>query len=623
MNKAFLTARRLLASVLVEDVRRLADAVGRLQEGSQTSNSLSQDMSEGVPRPSAPADMVAEADRLASEGLEIRWPLDATQIFRALNSYLAEPEGQLLLEVGGEPVAPKPPSMRCENCGEPAAPTVCDACGKVQTLCGECAIEAVGEDGGEATVCPECAEDLKECHNCDKLIMPGAEVTVSGDECCAACAEEDSTVCDDCGDRDWNDNMTHVESSDKSVCDSCRQNNYGHCEGCQQTFPDDEMHYGDASLCDDCWGERMTTCQECGEEILIEDANYDEDEGGYFCSDCYTGGNLHEDVTDLGVDFDREVESDETPLAERLGVLLRLIGERGRMPISRLKKSHPGLAASIMAELDINKLADGNAITRELVEAARDGIEETFAGLRVSLGEWGGVQRLYNKNNLVFRLDARDVIDELENRDGSADEGSEERAAANLLEAAVDAGMSAHPIMPKSTIGWARVVPIDDTWYIEELQSDFDADAGRIRRYVKSEGKTEKLPSSVSAEDVRLGWPLVRDLLDNWEHYLLAKVAGIARENGVKTLAVISKRQLDEWAEEPPPGAYDTVGKTRSDSKRKRYYRDAPKGMGFTLEQTDIGGLEQKAWLRAASKRGMLERIPRLVAFELSLGLLG
>ena len=130
------------------------------------------------------------------------------------------------------------------------------------------------------------------------------------------------------------------------------------------------------------------------------------------------------------------------------------------------------------------------------------------------------------------------------------------------------------------------------------------------------------LPSGVSAEDVRLGWPLVSDLLDNWEQHLLAKLANIARENGVKTLAIISKAQLDAWEEIPPPG-YDTSGKTKSNTKRKRYYRDAPKSMGFTPENAELGGLKQEVWLRAASRDGLFERMARLATFEVSLGLPG
>ncbi len=615
MNKAYMTARRLLASVIVQDdVQRLAEAVGRLQDQSR-----SQDMGDGVSRKDAPQDMTAEADRLSVEGVGIRWPLDRIEMLKALNSYIAEPEGQLLLEVGGEPIAPDQPSKRCEECGAAARRVECDNCDKTQFLCEECAIEAIDEDMNDVGVCAECADDLNECFECDELILQDAEVAIGGSNYCAKCAEESST-CPGCGDREFDKDLTWIECADRSVCDSCKSD-YGYCEGCSNYYHNDDMRSGEGgdSMCSDCWDETMTTCGECGEDVPREDAIWDEDEDEYFCSDCSTGGNLHADVTDLGVDFDRNIESGETPLAERLGMLLRLMSDRGRMPISQLKKSHPGLAMSIMAELDINRLADGNSITKALVEAARDSIEETYSGLRVSLGEWGGAQRLYNKNNLVFRLDVRDLID----GDGSG--ASEDwAAAARLLEAAAGAGMRAHPVILESTIGWARVVHLDDTWYIEELQSDFDSDAGRIRRYVKSEGKTESLPSSVSAEDIRLGWPLVKDLLDNWEQYLLAKVADIARENGVKTLAIISKRQLDEWTKgNPPPSGYDAVGKTKSDSKRKRYYRDAPKSMGFNLEEAEIGGLEQQVWLRAASRYGLFERMARLAAFEASLGLPG
>jgi len=609
-----MTARRLLTAAVQDDVQRLADAVGRLQE---QRNIQSDD--DGIYRHEAPSEMVIEADRLVREGLGISWPLDSVEILKALNSFIVEPEGQLLLEVDGEAIAPERPRKRCEECGGAGEPVKCGNCGKTQYLCREHTNTATDEDGSELEVCSECAEDLETCYNCDGLIFTDSAISIGNDNYCASCAEESSN-CDDCGDRELDEDLTHIESADKNICNSCR-NEYGYCERCNEYHHHDDMR--DSSLCDECWSEEMTECEECGTDIRRDDANIDDDTGAPYCDDCFDGGNLHEDATDLGVEFDRGIKGDETPLSERLGMLLRIMGEKGRMSISQLKKSHPGLASAIMSEYDVNRLSDGNSFTKEKVKKARDALEEKYEGLRVSVGEWSGDQRLYRKDNLVFRLDVRDMIDEMEERDGSAGETSEDRAAVSLLEVAANAGMGAHPVIPKSTIGWARVVPFGDTWYVEELQSDFDFGAGAIKKYVKDKGKTVSLPSGVSAEDVRVGWPLVSDLLDNWEQHLLAKLAEIARENGVKTLAIISKSQLDAWKENPPGRDYSVSGKTRSNTKRKRYYRDAPKSMGFDLKDEEIGGLQQKVWLRAASMDGLFERMARLAAFEASLGFAG
>gem|GEM_PF-5992236 len=114
---------------------------------------------------------------------------------------------------------------------------------------------------------------------------------------------------------------------------------------------------------------------------------------------------------------------------------------------------------------------------------------------------------------------------------------------------------------------------------------------------------------------VENGWGLV----DTWEYHLLAKLADIASRNAVERLAVLSKRQLDTWTTCPKCGrqsdgswcpfcknyslgGFDVSGKTKSISKRKRYYERAPRAMGFELRRARLGGVEQEVWLRAARR---------------------
>ena len=514
----------------------------------------------------ATPEMQADVKWLQSEGIHFSWPLESQDMFAEARFLSTEPKGQMQLADEGGPIGPEKLGAPCEECGGVAEEGaggrfLCEEC---SVECAEChervpkeeAVEAVGEDGAESTLCEDCAEDLEKCESCEKLILENTGRRVGGDQYCDSCSE-DAYWCEDCENNFWAEDMNTVD--DKSVCDDCFRSGYFTCEGCKENFPDGSGQEIDSeTYCIDCASENFSSCENCGEMVPNDEVNATDD--GVYCNDCYEGSEgarLHQDVDDLGVDFEREIDKKETPLADRLRTILKLMGDGDKLPIAKLRKSRPGLIDALSADMDINRLREGGSLARAKVEVALDSAEPKFEGLRVSLGEWKGDQRMFDEDNLVFRLDAADAAEELE-RQGDKD-------AATLLRAAGEATGSEHPGIPGSTIGWARVVQFaggpdaDSTWYIEELQSDFDGKAGTIKGKLKDKETATSESTSIaglglSDEQLRQAWARVGDLIGNWELHLLAKIAQIAKENGVERLAILSKGQLDKWTRCPQCG---------------------------------------------------------------------
>ena len=95
---------------------------------------------------------------------------------------------------------------------------------------------------GSAIKCLNCGEDI---------------VDSSDSFCCGHC--DDRLICDNCGNRIDNDDYYNVQ--------------------------------GD-TLCQECFDEYAVQCDECGEYIYRDNAYYDEDNGYYYCRDCW---KIHHD----------------------------------------------------------------------------------------------------------------------------------------------------------------------------------------------------------------------------------------------------------------------------------------------------------------------------------------
>ncbi len=92
------------------------------------------------------------------------------------------------------------------------------------------------------------------CTSCKRAIDGDETIyTVHGETVCEDCADEETVICDRCGERIWN----------------------------SENEGDDSI-----SLCTPCYERYYTHCDICGELINLDDANYDDDDGPY-CDECY------------------------------------------------------------------------------------------------------------------------------------------------------------------------------------------------------------------------------------------------------------------------------------------------------------------------------------------------
>ena len=574
---------------------------------------------------------------LARQGVRFEWPLTVEEVHRLWNQYTREPWTQTQFYQDDEPIGPHTPTRRCEICGEPKPDSKLDLG------------TAKSDETTQIIYCDDCGFP---CEKCRMIVVRDEEeppIEIAGELYCESCAE-DSHDCDDCEERHWDDDLRRTTDG-RTLCEECLSENYFVCDSCNEYESDEEMNRtpNDSYMCNDCFGEYYFICGACGESASLTDAH---DQGGNtVCADCYQGEGEEVHNEDKPLDRDDHIEFERDigkalPLMDKLRTLGRLLGEKGRAPVAKLRQSHAALLKSIAGEIDINLLMEKGSITADRIRQVAEKVETPYGGLQVSIGGWTGDQRMYDEDNIVFRLDADDVMDDLRKQGDSA--------AAQLLRIAIDAQSDEHPVIYGSSIGWLRIVPFEEAegtvWYIEEVQSDFDTEG--LRKFVKTKGEAITVDyqfvdaSQFDGEELKEAWNVVGSLLENWEHYLLAKVADIARENGVKNLAIISRQQLDEWMQDrcqecgwtgiarfkcpncgrtrslvsiSRPEGYDIGGKTVSTSKRKRYYQNLPKEMGFELKETEMGGLPQKVWLRAASKSSVFERAAKHAAFIQSL----
>lgn len=123
------------------------------------------------------------------------------------------------------------------------------------------------------------------CEDCGCRILYEDDEYWVGDYCyCRDCV----TWCEICDEYHRNDNTTYVESEDRYVCYNCLDRYYRRCEHCGEYFDKDFMYYVegiDGYVCSDCL-ENYYRCEHCGEYFELDQVHEDDD-GCYYCDDCY------------------------------------------------------------------------------------------------------------------------------------------------------------------------------------------------------------------------------------------------------------------------------------------------------------------------------------------------
>lgn len=169
------------------------------------------------------------------------------------------------IEDGGRYVMPYiDDSYRAEDQGDHFT---IDSCGSVH------ADRTDGTSGGEQ--CCECGYDTEDgvCY-------------VDGDPYCCDCA----SYCEDCGEYVRNEDVTYVESASRygtHLCRHCLEASYTECESCGEWTSDDEIiNHEHGSHCSECFADNYTCCECCEATVEHDEAEYIEDEGAHYCSDC-------------------------------------------------------------------------------------------------------------------------------------------------------------------------------------------------------------------------------------------------------------------------------------------------------------------------------------------------
>jgi len=133
-------------------------------------------------------------------------------------------------------------------------------------------------------------DNEKICQDCQQVIT-GEYYEYDGGYLCQGCHEENYFTCEDCDEICSNDNMYHIEDRDRYVCESCLDN-YNYCEDCQ-TYNEGytTIHRIDGSsyeVCDCCFDNGdYYFCEGCNQYYHIDDMHYVENEDRHVCDNCY------------------------------------------------------------------------------------------------------------------------------------------------------------------------------------------------------------------------------------------------------------------------------------------------------------------------------------------------
>lgn len=152
------------------------------------------------------------------------------------------------------------------------------------------------------------------CEICDSAFDPEDS---NCSTMCDSCYDEHSW-CEECEETVHNNNMTYVESADRSVCNSCLRHNYSECVKCNENFRDDEtVEVEDGRVtrtyCLGCAAEHAAECTTCCTLVVLDGSTVTHcgeavcsDEGPLSChashiercTECYE--HSQEDTIDAG-----------------------------------------------------------------------------------------------------------------------------------------------------------------------------------------------------------------------------------------------------------------------------------------------------------------------------------
>jgi len=150
--------------------------------------------------------------------------------------------------------------------------------------------------------------EIWECDGCGEMQAGEQFTTEEGEVICQDCANStDYGRCADCADLHSVDNLTGTAGGD-TVCDDCLQNNYAHCEECEEWCPVSDLttaqtrnprgRWTEVGVCDDCRDRHYYRCQDCdtwthGDFMSGDRCDSCYEDHCFTCDEC--GGTFHVD----------------------------------------------------------------------------------------------------------------------------------------------------------------------------------------------------------------------------------------------------------------------------------------------------------------------------------------
>ena len=121
------------------------------------------------------------------------------------------------------------------------------------------------------------------CEDCGRVIE-GQAYEFEGMVLCEDCFDEETVVCEFCGERMWTDNAYYID--DTWMCCSCHDNRTFYCDSCHEThLYRDCITDGNIEVCRDCYEDHYYRCEDC--DCIVHEDDLFNDDGEYLCYDCY------------------------------------------------------------------------------------------------------------------------------------------------------------------------------------------------------------------------------------------------------------------------------------------------------------------------------------------------
>ena len=131
-------------------------------------------------------------------------------------------------------------------------------------------------------------KELRTCAECGCVIEDNDDYyEFEGKIYCVDCNDELFEVCEDCGCKYYRDDMHWIEGYDHYVCDDCFDE-YIICDNCGEYERRDNAYGTNEGLvCSYCRENYYSYCENCGELYHNDYMYYNDDDGEYYCQECY------------------------------------------------------------------------------------------------------------------------------------------------------------------------------------------------------------------------------------------------------------------------------------------------------------------------------------------------